>query len=114
MRSDVGFQMRFWSVTGGLAAGKNKVSATVIVAILLPVVVVATIIVALAICFVKKRSKNYNVVPVGSGEDFATLDSLQYDLATLQLATNSFSEENKIAEGGFGGVYKSQLSFLGA
>lgn len=91
-------------------SGKNKVSATVIVAILLPVVVVATIIVALAICFVKKRSKNYNAVPVGSGEDFATLDSLQYDLETLQLATNSFSEENKIAEGGFGGVYKGILS----
>ncbi|XP_021719614.1 cysteine-rich receptor-like protein kinase 10 isoform X2 [Chenopodium quinoa] len=44
------------------------------------------------------------------GEDLTTLESLQYDLATLQLATNNFSEESKIAEGGFGGVYKGTLS----
>lgn len=34
------------------------------------------------------------------------MNSLQFDLATIQVATNKFSEDNKIGEGGFGEVYK--------
>ncbi|KAI8525267.1 hypothetical protein RHMOL_Rhmol13G0217500 [Rhododendron molle] len=33
-----------------------------------------------------------------------------FDLATISIATNNFSYENKIGEGGFGPVYKGQLS----
>jgi len=40
------------------------------------------------------------------GEYFSTIESLQYDLPMLQSATNYFSDENKLGEGGFGGVYK--------
>ncbi|XP_056686713.1 cysteine-rich receptor-like protein kinase 10 isoform X2 [Spinacia oleracea] len=43
-------------------------------------------------------------------EDFTTVESLQFDLATLQSATNNFSMENKLGEGGFGSVYKGTLS----
>ncbi|KNA15870.1 hypothetical protein SOVF_094330 isoform B [Spinacia oleracea] len=41
-----------------------------------------------------------------NGEDFLNVESLQYDLKVLQIATNMFSDENKLGEGGFGGVYK--------
>ncbi|KOM56438.1 hypothetical protein LR48_Vigan10g233000 [Vigna angularis] len=34
-------------------------------------------------------------------------DSLQFDLATIEAATNRFSDENKIGKGGFGVVYKA-------
>ncbi|XP_057246989.1 cysteine-rich receptor-like protein kinase 8 isoform X2 [Beta vulgaris subsp. vulgaris] len=44
------------------------------------------------------------------GEDFTKVESLQYDLLTLQTATNNFSDENKLGEGGFGGVFKGTLS----
>lgn len=33
-------------------------------------------------------------------------ESLHFDLATVEAATNSFSDEMKIGEGGFGAVYK--------
>lgn len=33
-------------------------------------------------------------------------ESLRFDLATIEAATNSFSNEMKIGEGGFGAVYK--------
>ncbi|KAM7493131.1 hypothetical protein LguiB_027740 [Lonicera macranthoides] len=36
--------------------------------------------------------------------------SLQFDLGTIQAATNNFSNENKISRGGFGMVYKGTLS----
>ncbi|GKV37352.1 hypothetical protein SLEP1_g45392 [Rubroshorea leprosula] len=35
--------------------------------------------------------------------------SLQYDLATIRTATNNFSDENKLGQGGFGVVYKGKL-----
>jgi len=34
------------------------------------------------------------------------LQSLQYNLATIEAATKKFSPENKIGKGGFGEVYK--------
>ncbi|CAO1948025.1 unnamed protein product [Urochloa humidicola] len=36
-------------------------------------------------------------------------ESLLYDLSTLRAATDNFSEENKLGEGGFGPVYKGTL-----
>jgi hypothetical protein len=39
-----------------------------------------------------------------------TVDSLQFDFATIEAATNKFSDDNKLGEGGFGAVYK--LFFL--
>ncbi|KAH9619963.1 hypothetical protein KSS87_015248 [Heliosperma pusillum] len=39
-------------------------------------------------------------------DDFMAAESLQYELTTLQAATNNFSMDNKIGRGGFGIVYK--------
>ncbi|XP_047154500.1 cysteine-rich receptor-like protein kinase 25 [Vigna umbellata] len=45
----------------------------------------------------------------GVGEESSTLEGLQFALATIQVATNNFSLENKIGKGGFGEVYKGIL-----
>lgn len=97
------------STTNG-RKGKRKLSTKGTIAIVIPLVVVFGIIIALGFCLAKKKARKFRGVPVGSGEDFATLESLQYDLVTLQTATNNFSEENKLGEGGFGGVYKGILT----
>ena len=34
------------------------------------------------------------------------LESLKFDFATIEAATNNFSDENMIGKGGFGAVYK--------
>ncbi|RID50412.1 hypothetical protein BRARA_H01142, partial [Brassica rapa] len=36
-------------------------------------------------------------------------ESIQFDLSTIEAATNKFSERNKLGEGGFGEVYKGML-----
>ena len=38
--------------------------------------------------------------------EITDVQSLQFDLGTIQAATNNFSNENKIGRGGFGMVYK--------
>ena len=38
--------------------------------------------------------------------DISSSDSLQFDIQTIRVATNNFSEDNKLGEGGFGTVYK--------
>ncbi|KAL2931611.1 Cysteine-rich receptor-like protein kinase 10 [Bienertia sinuspersici] len=89
----------------------KKVSAKVIVAIVVPVIIVSLAILGIGVCLIKKKSKKYGAIPVANaGEEFTTVESLQYDLGTIQSATNNFSEDNKLGEGGFGSVYKGTLS----
>ena len=38
--------------------------------------------------------------------DITTVESLQFDFRTIEAATNKFSTNNKLGEGGFGEVYK--------
>lgn len=43
-------------------------------------------------------------------DEMATVESLQFDLSTLETATDNFSADNKLGEGGFGEVYKVRIS----
>jgi hypothetical protein len=41
----------------------------------------------------------------------STVESLQFDFATIEAATNKFSDDhNKLGEGGFGAVYKVSIT----
>ncbi|XP_057961617.1 cysteine-rich receptor-like protein kinase 25 isoform X4 [Malania oleifera] len=57
----------------------------------------------------KKPKKKSKVVRQESGSEIATIESLQFDFVTIKAATNNFSNDNKIGEGGFGVVYKGTL-----
>ncbi|XP_062087458.1 cysteine-rich receptor-like protein kinase 44 [Humulus lupulus] len=43
-------------------------------------------------------------------EEILSVESLQYNFDTIKLATDNFSEENKLGHGGFGAVYWGKLS----
>ncbi|KAJ7946231.1 cysteine-rich receptor-like protein kinase 10 [Quillaja saponaria] len=43
--------------------------------------------------------------------EISTVESLLFDLITIKSATNNFSDENKLGEGGFGAVYKVVVDF---
>lgn len=54
----------------------------------------------------KRKSKK----PVGEEMDeIDTVESLKFDFSTIRKATNNFSADKKLGEGGFGEVYKGQL-----
>ncbi|KAG5622812.1 hypothetical protein H5410_008030 [Solanum commersonii] len=43
------------------------------------------------------------------GDDISTAESFQYDFSTIRAATDNFSSDNKLGQGGFGPVYKGKL-----
>jgi hypothetical protein len=44
------------------------------------------------------------------GVEITCVESLQFDLGTIEGATNNFSNDNKIGKGRFGTIYKVEYS----
>ncbi|KAJ0232876.1 Gnk2-homologous domain-containing protein [Hirschfeldia incana] len=89
-------------------SGKG-ISAGTVAAVTVPTVVTILIIV-LVLCFILcRRRKSYQRAEIESDSDISTENSSQYDLKTIEAATNKFSSTNKLGEGGFGEVYKGKL-----
>ncbi|KAI8000785.1 Cysteine-rich receptor-like protein kinase 6 [Camellia lanceoleosa] len=88
-------------------AGKGGMSTQVLVAIIVSIGG-SVLLVILGFCLVcRKRKKKYDAVESDMiVNEISAVQSLQFDLATIQVATNNFSDDNKIGEGGFGSVYK--------
>ncbi|XP_050367387.1 cysteine-rich receptor-like protein kinase 10 [Argentina anserina] len=91
--------------------GKSKISGKVIVVIAVAIAV-SLVLFVIGYCLITKRArKKYNAVAELSGEnDISSAESLQFDFGTIEAATNSFSDDNKLGEGGFGEVFKGLLS----
>ncbi|XP_056687946.1 uncharacterized protein [Spinacia oleracea] len=53
----------------------------------------------------KRKSKK----PIEEVDEIGTVESLKFDLTTIQKATDNFSADKKLGEGGFGEVYKGKL-----
>ncbi|XP_058224726.1 cysteine-rich receptor-like protein kinase 44 isoform X2 [Rhododendron vialii] len=82
------------------------------------IIVVSTIgsVIGFIVCvciFLRKRKQKKNPkqkVEVFEAEDqIGILGSLQYDFETISIATNNFSDGNKLGQGGFGAVYQGRL-----
>ncbi|XP_059436637.1 cysteine-rich receptor-like protein kinase 44 [Corylus avellana] len=90
-------------VEGILPGTKSNTSRTI------NIVVAAIVFVVLIICVsiylrVKKRRKKVEIA-----DEVISAESLQFDFATIRVATNNFSDANKLGQGGFGAVYKGIL-----
>ncbi|GLT30988.1 hypothetical protein SLA2020_057570 [Shorea laevis] len=78
---------------------------------LIIIVVVSTIgfmeILAITCSLLRKRWKSKQEVK--GVDDSISAESLRFDLGTLRVATDNFSSENNLGQGGFGVVYKGKL-----
>ncbi|EOA22253.1 hypothetical protein CARUB_v10002842mg [Capsella rubella] len=89
-----------------LTDGKNN-STGVIVGIC---VSAAILIVLLALGLgIWKRRQSYKKMKPQTDDDMISPQSLQFDFATIEAATDKFSMNNKLGQGGFGEVYKGIL-----
>ncbi|TVU02153.1 hypothetical protein EJB05_52378, partial [Eragrostis curvula] len=96
----------------GSTGRKRTVSTALIVSIPVAVTLLVLLLVALYLC--KRNRKPHKHAQIASvkheeEEEIRSSESRMYDLSTLRAATNNFSEENNLGEGGFGPVYKGVL-----
>ncbi|KAL2324342.1 hypothetical protein Fmac_023400 [Flemingia macrophylla] len=91
--------------------GKSNIRTEVIA-----IVVVLAVVLMMIFCFgygfiwIKARKKRHGIDRENTGPEIkSTLDSLEFDLATIEAATNKFSENRRIGKGGYGEVYKGIL-----
>ncbi|KAM2579624.1 hypothetical protein TB2_005023 [Malus domestica] len=95
--------------------GKRKIPTLTVVANVVPISVsilaFIAVTVVLGYCFARRRAVRNNAPSQENGrDDTKTLESLQFDLGTIENATNKFSDNNKLGEGGFGVVFKGTLA----
>ncbi|XP_039822892.1 cysteine-rich receptor-like protein kinase 6 [Panicum virgatum] len=94
----------------GHSPGGSGIKSSTLLSIALGIVSSALIASLVVICVWNKRKPRVLLLP-----DLSNTDSMQsvnlplLDLSTLKVATENFSERNKIGEGGFGAVYKGKL-----
>ncbi|KAH9617611.1 hypothetical protein KSS87_023202 [Heliosperma pusillum] len=85
---------------------KKSVNPTVIA---IPAVVSAVLIIAVLLCILLRKKKLTKSWVKFNKEDYETLQSLQFSLGAMKNATNDFSDNFKLGQGGFGIVYKGVL-----
>ncbi|XP_074302853.1 cysteine-rich receptor-like protein kinase 8 [Silene latifolia] len=83
---------------------KRRSHAAVIAAVSIVVGVMLLLLCTYLCIYLQKRRKSR----LGFEEITAT-ESLQFDFRTIREATNNFSNDNKLGQGGFGSVYKGRL-----
>ncbi|CAN6543697.1 unnamed protein product [Malus baccata var. baccata] len=97
-------------------SGSSKPSSMIIIVGTLGSVAFCSLVVVVAGCFFRKRlrtvKERYHSKRQKKkvGNDMKkTVESLQFRLGPIETATNKFSDDNKLGEGGFGAVFKGTL-----
>ncbi|PKI34493.1 hypothetical protein CRG98_045115 [Punica granatum] len=85
----------------------RKISTAVIIALVTPIGV--TVMVFIILCCLKRRRAAKRLYAASVGNDITNAGSLQFDFAPILAATEDFSANNKLGEGGFGEVFKGVL-----
>ncbi|BFG35441.1 hypothetical protein CerSpe_217150 [Prunus speciosa] len=86
-----------------------------VIIIVVPIgVSVVLIVIFFYICLrvrrTKKKLETRKLIPGSDNTDeIGSAESLQFDLATIRVSTDDFSEANKLGQGGFGFVYRGRL-----
>ncbi|XXG69309.1 hypothetical protein AAC387_Pa06g2211 [Persea americana] len=98
------------SVNRTQGTGNKDTSKTIImvVSIVVIVIILSTICVWLLLKK-KKKNKRKSGTTYEEEAEIKIDESFSFDLSTLRAATNNFSTDNKLGEGGFGPVYKDTI-----
>ncbi|KAL4012235.1 hypothetical protein IC575_029331 [Cucumis melo] len=88
---------------------KRKLSGTFI-AVIVPMAFVVVLLLTITVYLgVRKSSSKIDEEEYPTEEDMMTMGFVQFNFNTIRKATDEFSDENKLGEGGLGAVYKGKL-----
>uniref|UniRef100_A0A7N2MUX3 Cysteine-rich receptor-like protein kinase 29 n=1 Tax=Quercus lobata TaxID=97700 RepID=A0A7N2MUX3_QUELO len=87
---------------------QSSTSRTVIIVVVASVAFVV-LIVSICICVYLRVSSPKEKAAENIDDEIPSVESLQFDFSTISVATDDFSEANKLGQGGFGAVYKGTL-----
>ncbi|XP_076894741.1 cysteine-rich receptor-like protein kinase 15 [Bidens hawaiensis] len=92
---------------------QGKSSNTIVIIVVVTITVCVITILAFVIIKRSRKKKNQQMPHTRNIEtetlDISTVESLRYNFNTVKTATNNFSNENKLGQGGFGTVYKGKI-----
>ncbi|XP_059437201.1 cysteine-rich receptor-like protein kinase 44 [Corylus avellana] len=91
--------------TNTTKGSESNTSRTVII-IIVPIGAFVVLVISICIYFRVRRKPR---VKIETDDEIRSVESLQFDFGTIKVATDNFSEENKLGQGGFGAVYKGRL-----
>ncbi|KAK9286715.1 hypothetical protein L1049_015118 [Liquidambar formosana] len=83
--------------------GKESNTSRTVIAV---VATVTSLILIVCICIFLRMRKRRETVEM---DEIGSVESLQFDFGTIRVATEFFSDANKLGQGGFGAVYKGKL-----
>ncbi|KAL8249221.1 hypothetical protein R6Q59_006089 [Mikania micrantha] len=92
-------------------SGKKNNTIIIIIVIVIVIILIVSLCIFMVRFKQKKRKTTTSHPPEGLQTE--TMDNRtveHYDFNTVKEATNNFSEENKLGQGGFGTVYKGKLT----
>eukprot|EP00256_Glycine_max_P052518 XP_014618872.1 putative receptor-like protein kinase At4g00960 [Glycine max] len=95
--------------TNNTSQQESSNTTLIVIAVIVPTVVVLLI----CLCLYLRRSKarkNLTEDAIEDDDEIKIAESLQFNLDTIRVATEDFSESNKLGQGGFGAVYWGKLS----
>ncbi|KAM2620247.1 hypothetical protein TB1_036296 [Malus domestica] len=92
----------------GSKSGKSRTVIIIVVPIIASLVLAMFIGICLRVRKAKKKLQS-NLIPCEDMDEIRSAESLQFNFDTIRIATDDFSEANKLGQGGFGSVYKGML-----
>ncbi|XP_048438366.1 cysteine-rich receptor-like protein kinase 44 [Pyrus x bretschneideri] len=98
--------------TTNTSQGSKRSKSRTVIIIVVPIIASLVLLMFVGICLrVRKAKKKLqsNLIPGEDTDEIGSAESLQFNFETIRVATDGFSEANKLGQGGFGSVYKVRL-----
>ncbi|XVF87654.1 hypothetical protein PTKIN_Ptkin18bG0137600 [Pterospermum kingtungense] len=97
------------STTTGKDSNSSRTTIIITVSIVAAAVLLISCCIFIFLRLRKRKVKEEKYEEVETVDEIGSAEFLQFDFNTIRAATNNFSDENKLGQGGFGAVYKGTL-----